>query len=77
VSRRLTGVYRLGRQDRAQRPIQIAYERPSSLGSPWRGPIKTHLRPRLASNYIFLNAGAAPALCGGAMVGPPDSVSAM
>jgi hypothetical protein len=31
VSRRLTAVYRLGRQDRAQRPFQIANERPSAL----------------------------------------------
>ena len=43
-------------------------------GEPRRAPIKTHLTPELTSNYVFYNAGAAPAMRGGAMVGPPDSV---
>jgi hypothetical protein len=32
---------------------------------PFVAPIKTHLTPELASNYVFYNAGAAPAMRGG------------
>jgi hypothetical protein len=34
-------------------------------GKPWRVPIKPHLTPELASNYVFYNVGAAPAVRGG------------
>jgi hypothetical protein len=32
---------------------------------PFVAPIKTHHTPELASNYVFYNAGAAPAMRGG------------
>jgi hypothetical protein len=34
-------------------------------GESWRAPIKTHLSPELASDHVFYNAGAAPAVRGG------------
>ena len=59
---------------RKSRPAGLRKQQSNFAGEPRRAPIKTHLTPELASNYVFYNAGAAPAMRGGAMVGPPDSV---
>jgi hypothetical protein len=59
---------------RKTRPAGLRKQQSNFAGEPRRAPIKTHLTPELASNYVFYNAGAAPAMRGGAMVGPPDSV---
>jgi hypothetical protein len=46
-------------------PAGLRKQQSNFAGEPWRAPIKTHLTPELASNYVFYNAGAAPAMRGG------------
>ena len=55
-------------------PARLWKQQSNFADETWCAPIETYLTPELASNYVLYDAGAAPALRGGAMVGPPDSI---